>query len=75
VEKDIEICKAVRHGVGDDMTLMLDSMWAYGYEEAMRVGRAIEVDDKGLVYAPKRPGLGYDIDWELVEREKVDVIK
>ena len=199
---DIKICQAVRDAVGDDMTLMLDSMWAYGYEDALRVGRAIEalnyfwyedpladediynyvklrnkldipivsteyapgrfygmaqwvqqmatdmlrgdvavsggitplvkiahlaeafrmkceihhggnslnnvanlhvtmaihncdyyevfpsngankfglvedieVDDQGLVYAPSKPGLGYDIDWELVEREKVQVIK
>jgi len=40
--KDIEICQAVRRGVGDEMVLMLDSMWAYGYEDALRVGRAIE---------------------------------
>ncbi|MCW4040359.1 MAG: mandelate racemase, partial [Candidatus Bathyarchaeota archaeon] len=39
---DIEICRAVREAVGDDMTLMLDSMWAYQYEAALRVGRAIE---------------------------------
>ena len=39
---DIEICKEVRKAVGDDMKLMLDSMWAYQYEDAMRVGRAIE---------------------------------
>lgn len=39
---DIEICEAVRKGVGDDMKLMLDSMWAYQYEDAIRVGRAIE---------------------------------
>ena len=39
---DIEICKAVREAVGDDMILMLDSMWSYQYEDAMRVGRAIE---------------------------------
>ena len=39
---DIEICTAVRDAVGPDMTLMLDSMWAYRYEEAIRVGRAIE---------------------------------
>ncbi len=199
---DIRICQAVRQAVGDEMVLMLDAMWAYGYENAMRVGRAIEaldyfwyedplveedlynyiklrnkldipimsteyapgrlygmaqwiqqmatdilrgdvavtggitpliktahlaeafrmkceihhggnslnnvanlhvtmavtncdyyevfpcsgankfglvedieVDDQGLVYAPEKPGLGYDIDWELVEREKVQVIK
>lgn len=39
---DIAICRAVREAVGDDMTLMLDSMWAYHYEDALRVGRAIE---------------------------------
>ena len=42
---DIKICRAVRHAVGDDMILMLDSMWAYGYEDAVRVGRAIEALD------------------------------
>lgn len=35
----------------------------------------IEVDDQGLVYAPEKPGLGYDIDWELVKRETVQVVK
>ena len=39
---DIKICQAVREAVGNDMTLMLDSMWAYCYEDALRVGRAIE---------------------------------
>jgi L-alanine-DL-glutamate epimerase-like enolase superfamily enzyme len=198
---DIDICRAVRKAVGDDMILMLDSMWSYGYADAVRVGRAIEeldyfwyedplveedmynyiklrskldipimsteyapgrlygmaqwvqhmatdilrgdvavtggitplikiahlaeafkmkfevhhggnslnnvanlhvtmaitncdyyevfpcsgankyalvedieVDDQGLVYAPENPGLGYEIDWELVEREKVQVV-
>ncbi len=40
--EDVEICRAVRKAVGDEMTLMLDSMWAYSYEDAIRVGRAIE---------------------------------
>ena len=39
---DIKICEAVRDAVGDDMLLMLDSMWAYRYPDALRVGRAIE---------------------------------
>ena len=39
---DIKICQAVRDAVGDDMILMLDSMWSYQYEDAVRVGRAIE---------------------------------
>ena len=40
--EDIEICRVVREMAGDEMVLMLDSMWAYGYEDALRVGRAIE---------------------------------
>jgi len=39
---DIKICRKVRDAIGNDMTLMLDSMWAYGYQEALKVGRAIE---------------------------------
>ena len=34
----------------------------------------IEVDDQGLVYAPTKPGLGYEIDWELVDRELERVV-
>ncbi len=40
--EDIEVCRAVREAVGDDYTVMLDSTWSYRYEEAVRVGRAIE---------------------------------
>jgi L-alanine-DL-glutamate epimerase-like enolase superfamily enzyme len=32
----------VRKAVGDDYTVMLDSTWSYRYEEALRVGCAIE---------------------------------
>lgn len=41
-KEDIAICRAVRKAVGDDMVLMLDVAWGYGYEDAVRVGRAIE---------------------------------
>jgi L-alanine-DL-glutamate epimerase-like enolase superfamily enzyme len=41
-EEDIRLCAAVRQAVGDDYRLMLDSMWAYTYGQALRVGRAIE---------------------------------
>jgi L-alanine-DL-glutamate epimerase-like enolase superfamily enzyme len=41
-QADLAICRAVREAVGDDMILMLDSMWAYQYADALRVGRAIE---------------------------------
>ena len=35
----------------------------------------IEVDEKGMVYAPEGPGLSYEIDWELVKRDTVQVIE
>ena len=28
--------------MGDEFTLLLDSMWSYQYEDALRIGRAIE---------------------------------
>jgi L-alanine-DL-glutamate epimerase-like enolase superfamily enzyme len=40
--EDIEVCTAVRKAVGPEMTLLCDSMWAYRFEEAVRVGRALE---------------------------------
>jgi L-alanine-DL-glutamate epimerase-like enolase superfamily enzyme len=39
---DIAVCEAVRRAVGDGYTLMLDSSFAYRFDEAVRVGRAIE---------------------------------
>jgi L-alanine-DL-glutamate epimerase-like enolase superfamily enzyme len=31
----------------------------------------IQVDAQGLVQAPTGPGLGYEIDWDLIKRNKV----
>jgi L-alanine-DL-glutamate epimerase-like enolase superfamily enzyme len=43
VEQDIEVCRAVRDRVGDDMALMYDPWGTYRtYEEALRVGRELE---------------------------------
>lgn len=39
---DLAICSGVKNAVGDSMVLMLDSMWSYGYEDAVRVGLAIQ---------------------------------
>jgi L-alanine-DL-glutamate epimerase-like enolase superfamily enzyme len=39
---DIEVCRLTREAVGPDYPLMLDSVWAYEYEDALRVGRAVE---------------------------------
>jgi L-alanine-DL-glutamate epimerase-like enolase superfamily enzyme len=41
-ETDIEVCKAVRETVGDEMILMLDSVSIYNRPEALKVGRAID---------------------------------
>ena len=41
-KEDMEISRGVREAVGDGMVLMLDSMWSYGYEDALRVGRVAE---------------------------------
>ncbi len=41
-QEDIAVCRAVKEAVGNSMVLMLDSVWAYCYEDALRVGRAIE---------------------------------
>ncbi len=41
-KEDIRLCEAVRRAVGDEYGLMLDSMWAYTYDQALRVGRVIE---------------------------------
>lgn len=39
---DIECCRRVREAVGPDFPLMSDPVGAYNFEEAMRVGRALE---------------------------------
>ena len=41
-EADLEICRAVREAVGDDMVLMLDPWGIYTLEESLYVGREIE---------------------------------
>ena len=40
--EDIAICRAVRDAVGDEFTVMLDSVFLYDYPAALRVGRAVE---------------------------------
>ena len=67
---DIEICEAVADGVGNDMKLMLDSMWAYCYEDALRVGRAIEDLD---FYWYEDPLAEEDIYSYVKLHEKLDI--
>jgi L-alanine-DL-glutamate epimerase-like enolase superfamily enzyme len=41
-EEDVEVCRAVREAVGDDMVLMLDPFGVYTLQEALWVGRELE---------------------------------
>ena len=41
-KKDIDLCRAVREAVGDEMTLMLDPCMAYDRFGAMKVGRVLD---------------------------------
>jgi L-alanine-DL-glutamate epimerase-like enolase superfamily enzyme len=41
-KQDIALCETLRKTAGDKYTLMLDSMWAYDYPQALRVGHAIQ---------------------------------
>ena len=69
-ERDIEVCEAVRSAVGDDYTLMLDSTWSYRYEDAVRVGRAIEALD---FYWYEDPLPDDDMYNYVKLREKLDI--
>jgi L-alanine-DL-glutamate epimerase-like enolase superfamily enzyme len=68
--EDIAVCKAVREAVGDDYTIMLDSTWSYRYEEALRVGRAIE---EMKFYWYEDPLADQDIYNYVKLRQKLDI--
>lgn len=42
MDADLAICRAVREAVGDSAPLFLDPVIGYGYEDALRIGRAIQ---------------------------------
>jgi L-alanine-DL-glutamate epimerase-like enolase superfamily enzyme len=68
--EDIKVCEAVRKAVGDDYTVMLDSTWSYRYEEALRVGRAIE--EMGF-YWYEDPLVEQDIYNYVKLKQKLDI--
>jgi len=35
----------------------------------------IEIDSQGLVHVPEKPGLGYDIDWELINKKETKILR
>src|SRR5271154_874741 len=67
---DIKVGEAVRKAVGDDYTVMLDSTWSYRYEEALRVGRAIEEMD---FYWYEDPLAEQDIYNYVKLKQKLDI--
>ncbi len=69
-EQDIRVCEAVRKAVGDDYRLMLDCTWSYRYDQALRVGRALE----GLgFYWYEDPLADDDLYGCMRLREKLDI--
>ena len=68
--EDIAVCQAVREAVGDDYTVMLDSTWSYRFEEALRVGRAIEELD---YYWYEDPLADDDITNYVKLKQKLDI--
>ena len=42
VSDDLELCRELRRTVGDDIHLMYDASGLFGYEDAVRFGRALE---------------------------------
>lgn len=49
--------------------LLPHEAWWYGLVED------IHIDKNGFAHAPTKPGLGYDVNMELVERMKIDILK
>lgn len=67
---DIKLCTAVRKAVGDGYPLMIDSTALYDYDEALKVGRALEELDY-LWY--EDPLTQWDIYNYQKLREKLDI--
>lgn len=67
---DIKVCEAVRKAVGDDYILMLDSTQVYNFEEALKVGRAIEAMD---YYWFEDPLKDHDIYNYVKLKQKLDI--
>ncbi len=69
-EEDVRICETVRKAVGEGYRLMLDSTWSYRYDQALRVGFAIEELD---YYWYEDPLADDDLFGCSKLREKLDV--
>lgn len=61
-EKDIELVRAVRNAVGDDIDLMADANHAYDLATAKRVARGLNELDLRFFEEPVRPAIDYYSD-------------
>jgi L-alanine-DL-glutamate epimerase-like enolase superfamily enzyme len=48
--------------------LLPHEAWWYGLIEE------IKIDSEGFAHAPTKPGLGYEVDINLIERKKITVL-
>lgn len=55
VEEDVELVRAIREAVGDDVRLMTDANHGYGRAEALRVARELEALDVHFFEEPLPP--------------------
>ena len=69
-EKDIELCRAIRQAVGDDMKLMFDIHGRYNREQALWVGKVLEELN---FYWFGRPIPDHDIEGLIELREKLNI--
>lgn len=70
VKLDLEVYAAVREAVGPDFPLMADPVATHSYEEALRVGRALEELDYRWF---EEPFYDYDIQSYIKLRQKLDI--
>ena len=69
-ELDLEVYAAVREAVGPDFPLMADPVATHSYEEALRVGRALEELNYRWF---EEPFYDYDIHSYIKLRQKLDI--
>lgn len=67
---DIECCRRVREALGEEFVLMSDPVGAYDYEDALRVGRALEALD---FFWYEEPLYDYDIHGYVRLAQALDI--
>ncbi|WP_158299576.1 mandelate racemase/muconate lactonizing enzyme family protein [Paenibacillus antri] len=52
IQADVAVMRAVREGVGDEITLLADALWMYSVHDAIRLGVELEKLGVALLEAP-----------------------